>query len=273
MTYAIRKSGGGSPNANGTSVPGGGTVYQFPQYISDGSAAAPELSFVNDQSKGLYATASGLGVATGGTQRVFVDNSGNVTLSGGLNVTGAVALSGLITLSAGSTIANTTAANPNGTTTASPGSLVVSTTGGANRTVWAKESGFGNTGWTPFGQPTIVATFTTTVTVGLCVNVTETSPGVFSAAPVNLTTLDAAPASGIVTTVDGNTCVVAFGGVAEGVAANLTTGKTVFVGPSGVATTNPAALTAPYFVQAVGVAVSTTSVLVLVRPISLYRAA
>lgn len=37
--------------------------------------------------------------------------------------------------------------NPNGVTTASPGSIYTNTNGGSNATLWVKESGTGNTGW------------------------------------------------------------------------------------------------------------------------------
>jgi hypothetical protein len=37
--------------------------------------------------------------------------------------------------------------SPNGITTANPGSIYTSTVGGANATLWVKESGTGNTGW------------------------------------------------------------------------------------------------------------------------------
>ena len=58
--------------------------------LPDGTAAAPALSFGSDAANGLFlASSDTVGIATGGTQRVTVDGSGNVTISGDLQVNGA----------------------------------------------------------------------------------------------------------------------------------------------------------------------------------------
>ena len=57
--------------------------------LPDGTAAAPALAFSSDQANGVYlAGTDTVGISTGGTQRVTVDGSGNVTISGGLTVEG-----------------------------------------------------------------------------------------------------------------------------------------------------------------------------------------
>ena len=58
--------------------------------MPDGTAAAPALAFSSDQANGVYlAGTDTVGISTGGTQRVTVDGSGNVTISGDLTVSGA----------------------------------------------------------------------------------------------------------------------------------------------------------------------------------------
>ena len=55
--------------------------------LPDGTAAAPALAFSSDQANGVYlAGTDTVGISTGGTQRVTVDGSGNVTISGDLTV-------------------------------------------------------------------------------------------------------------------------------------------------------------------------------------------
>lgn len=58
--------------------------------LPDGTAAAPALAFSSDQANGIYlAGTDTVGITTGGTQRVTVDASGNVIISGDLTVQGA----------------------------------------------------------------------------------------------------------------------------------------------------------------------------------------
>ena len=58
--------------------------------LPDGTAAAPALAFSSDQANGIYlAGTDTVGITTGGTQRVTVDASGNVVISGDLTVQGA----------------------------------------------------------------------------------------------------------------------------------------------------------------------------------------
>ena len=58
--------------------------------LPDGTAAAPALAFSSDQANGIYlACTDTVGITTGGTQRVTVDASGNVVISGDLTVQGA----------------------------------------------------------------------------------------------------------------------------------------------------------------------------------------
>ena len=58
--------------------------------LPDGTAASPSLSFASDAGNGVFlAGTDTVGISTGGTQRVTVDGSGNVTISGDLQVDGA----------------------------------------------------------------------------------------------------------------------------------------------------------------------------------------
>ena len=58
--------------------------------LPDGTAAAPSLSFGSDPANGIFlASSDTVGISTGGTQRVTVDASGNVVISGDLTVQGA----------------------------------------------------------------------------------------------------------------------------------------------------------------------------------------
>ena len=62
--------------------------------LPDGTAAAPSLSFASDAGNGVFlAGTDTVGISTGGTQRVTVDGSGNVTISGDLTVSGAESFS------------------------------------------------------------------------------------------------------------------------------------------------------------------------------------
>ena len=58
--------------------------------LPDGTAAAPSLGFGSDPANGIFlASSDTVGISTGGTQRVTVDASGNVVISGDLTVQGA----------------------------------------------------------------------------------------------------------------------------------------------------------------------------------------
>jgi hypothetical protein len=58
--------------------------------LPDGTAAAPALAFGSDPANGIFlASSDTVGISTGGTQRVTVDASGNVVISGDLTVQGA----------------------------------------------------------------------------------------------------------------------------------------------------------------------------------------
>ena len=66
------------------------TVNDLFRTLPDGNAAAPSLSFASDAGNGVFlAGTDTVGISTGGTQRVTVDGSGNVTISGDLQVDGA----------------------------------------------------------------------------------------------------------------------------------------------------------------------------------------
>ena len=59
--------------------------------LTDGTAAAPSLFFVNDPDTGIYRpSANTLGISTSGVQRLFVDEDGVTTVGGGAHFDGEV---------------------------------------------------------------------------------------------------------------------------------------------------------------------------------------
>lgn len=59
--------------------------------VAGGSSNAPSISFLNDTNMGLYRVGEDvLGVATGGVERVRVDASGTVRVTGNMTLTGSV---------------------------------------------------------------------------------------------------------------------------------------------------------------------------------------
>jgi hypothetical protein len=142
-------------------------------------ATAPGYTFVGDKTSGMGATAaasvylavSGASVIsftptnctvavpiglTGALSGQGASFAGAVQLAQGLSVMGVAALSGGVTLAHGAQLLNDTPATPNGTIAAPPGSLYLSTSGGAGSTLWVKEQNLDATGWRAFivpGQP------------------------------------------------------------------------------------------------------------------------
>lgn len=96
-TNEVRMAVGGSPAMDWNTA---SVIAQSPQFmVQDGSAGAPGLTFNLDSDTGLYSVGSGtntLGIATGGSNRVTVSNSGVIVGSptggaqgaGTLNATG-----------------------------------------------------------------------------------------------------------------------------------------------------------------------------------------
>tara|TARA_Y100000015_G_scaffold19097_1_gene18514 strand:+ start:512 stop:1579 length:1068 start_codon:yes stop_codon:yes gene_type:complete len=65
------------------------TVQELFKGVPDGTAAAPGLAFESDDGNGIYlAGTDTVGISTGGTQRVTVNASGDVSISGSLTVSG-----------------------------------------------------------------------------------------------------------------------------------------------------------------------------------------
>lgn len=79
-------------------------------------------------------------------ERVVIDNAGVVTISSE-NLSFNTAGKGLLFTGNGSVIWRCGAGTPEGAVTAPVGSLFTRTDGGANTTLYVKESGAGNTGW------------------------------------------------------------------------------------------------------------------------------
>ena len=65
------------------------TVQELFKGVPDGTAAAPGLAFESDDGNGIYlAGTDTIGISTGGTERVTVNASGDVNISGSLTVAG-----------------------------------------------------------------------------------------------------------------------------------------------------------------------------------------
>jgi len=93
----------------------------------------------------LSLDASTLRLCTTGTARLTLDNTGDVTVSNGdLKFS---ANKGLNFSGNGGVLWRCGAGTPEGAVTAPVGSLFTRTDGGANTTLYVKESGTGNTGW------------------------------------------------------------------------------------------------------------------------------
>jgi hypothetical protein len=67
------------------------TIADLLENAGDGSAAAPAFAFNSDSNTGIYKSgADELSFATGGTQRLLIDASGNTTVQGNLTVSGTI---------------------------------------------------------------------------------------------------------------------------------------------------------------------------------------
>ena len=141
--------------------------------VAFSSPSAPGYAFSGDKTSGMGATAAGsvylavngasvISMASGATT-VVVPLTLSAALSAqggsfakavqfgqGLSVLGVAALSGGVTLAQGAQLLNAAAASPAGTVTAPPGSLFLSTSGGAGSTLWVKEANIDATGWRAF---------------------------------------------------------------------------------------------------------------------------
>ncbi len=125
-------------------------------YAPNASAALPPYSFVNDPDSGLARIAADtLGLVTGGAARVFVNDNGLVpgvadtTALGAYTSRFGALYTNMVFLGAASTnvVMASGSGTPEGTIAAAVGSLYTRTDGGANTTLYVKESGTGNTGW------------------------------------------------------------------------------------------------------------------------------
>lgn len=97
-----------------------------------GSAATPSINFGN-ATTGIYGNSTQILFSTSGSTRLAIDSSATFLVPITLGVNGPTIRGG----------ANT----PEGAITANVGSLYLRTNGGANTTLYVKESGTGNTGW------------------------------------------------------------------------------------------------------------------------------
>lgn len=155
-------------NGNGMTFVGGLFVNN-PSFIASGTgswAADRRISFVGcRRTAGGHVLGSGIETGLNGglalvsndTQRFLLNGSGDIVPATGQGGTLDIGESGntirrlyanaLFMGSTEATITSGTFADPNGNVAAPPGSLFLSSTGGAGATSWVKETGTGNTGW------------------------------------------------------------------------------------------------------------------------------
>jgi hypothetical protein len=130
---------GGFDVTGGTQIRGGLTAHSGAAFVGD---------FLVSFGAGIQVTGN---AALGGNLGV----TGSSSLTGPLSAASTAAFSGLITLQSGATAQNGSLASPNAQVTASPGSIYLSGTGGTGQTIWVKENGVGNTGWTALAGPSV----------------------------------------------------------------------------------------------------------------------
>lgn len=123
-------------------VPSGNLKWQ---YTGNGSTTSFAISGASNTNPTSYIVS-----IDGVVQNPTADYTISTTPSYSLNTTSPVPNSSVIVIIE----LNTTVAgwyigtgSPNGFTTANPGSIYTNASGGANATLWVKESGTGNTGW------------------------------------------------------------------------------------------------------------------------------
>lgn len=115
----------------------------------NGTVSGQGGSFIrNGANGGLVVTAAAgtFSVNTNSLARFSIANDGEISaVTGNFNFTAAG--KGLVFVGNNSVIWRTGAGSPEGAVTAPVGSLYTRTDGGANTTLYVKESGAGNTGW------------------------------------------------------------------------------------------------------------------------------
>lgn len=155
-------------DGNGLTIVGGLFVNN-PTYVSSGSgswAAKKRVSFVGSRrTAGGHVFGSGIETGENGalalvsndTQRFLLTGSGHIVPADGQDGNLDIGETGntlrrlhaktVFIGTTGAFVTGGTAADPNGSVVAPPGSFYLSSTGGVGATLWAKETGTGNTGW------------------------------------------------------------------------------------------------------------------------------
>lgn len=110
-----------------------------------GSAATPSINF-GTANTGIYGSSSQtINFATSGVSRMTIDSTDGIRLLMSVNAFSINMGTGITTYSTANVRGG--ANSPEGVITANVGSLFLRTNGGANTTLYVKESGTGNTGW------------------------------------------------------------------------------------------------------------------------------
>ena len=128
---------------------GGGNDFTKPILEILGSVTGPSYSFAENQNSGLYATANTVGLAVNGLPGLTLASDGRATFLKG------AALGGPLLLQQQAGIYNGNAINPNGVQVARVGSLYLSANGGPGTTVFYKQTGNDDQGWTPVADAVV----------------------------------------------------------------------------------------------------------------------
>lgn len=111
-----------------------------------GSAATTSINF-GTANTGIYASSSQrIDFATSGVSRMYIDTTNGIVCQLGISANGGISMGSQLTSYSTATIRGG-ANSPEGVYSANVGSLFLRTNGGANTTLYVKESGTGNTGW------------------------------------------------------------------------------------------------------------------------------
>lgn len=131
----------------------------------DGTAGSPAYAFDLDTDTGIYRFGTdALGFTTGGTGRWFISAGGSLAPVTTANIGGVsnliatgyftdidaaddVTVGGDLIMGSGGPILTAGSGDPEGAVTADVGSIYMRTDGGIGTSIYAKESGTGNTGW------------------------------------------------------------------------------------------------------------------------------
>lgn len=120
--------------------------FSVAQTFIAGSAATTSINF-GTAGTGIYGSSSQrIDFATSGVSRMYIDSTIGIVCQSIISANGGISMGSGLTSYSTATIRGG-AGSPEGVYNANVGSLFLRTNGGANTTLYVKESGTGNTGW------------------------------------------------------------------------------------------------------------------------------